>query len=63
MWKVADPAVTIIDDATNPGMLDDQLNAVAQAAAAETADVWVMAPMVSTVAKTEDCSTVAMCTG
>jgi phosphotransferase system enzyme I (PtsI) len=38
----------------NPGVLDDQLSAVAQAAAAETADVWVMAPMVSTVAETED---------
>jgi phosphotransferase system enzyme I (PtsI) len=35
-------------------VLDDQLSAVAQAAAAETADVWVTAPMVSTVAETED---------
>jgi len=38
----------------NPRMLDDQLSAIAAAAAAETADVWVMAPMVSTVAETED---------
>ena len=37
----------------NPGVLDDQLSAIAQAAAAKTADVWFMAPMVSTVAETE----------
>ena len=33
----------------SPQVLDDQLAAIAQAAAAEQADVWVMAPMVSTV--------------
>jgi len=33
----------------SPGVLDDQLAAIAAAAAAEDADVWVMAPMVSTV--------------
>lgn len=33
----------------SPEVLDGQLSAIAQAAAAENADVWVMAPMVSTV--------------
>ncbi len=33
----------------SPEVLDGQLAAIAQAAAAEEADVWVMAPMVSTV--------------
>lgn len=37
-----------------PGLLEDQLTAIATAAALEHADVWVMAPMVSTVAETED---------
>jgi len=40
--------------ATHPEVLEDQLTAIARAAAAENADVWVMAPMVSTVAETED---------
>jgi phosphoenolpyruvate-protein phosphotransferase (PTS system enzyme I) len=35
--------------ARSPQVLADQLAAIAQAAAAEDADVWVMAPMVSTV--------------
>lgn len=35
----------------DPQVLDDQLAAIAQAAAAESAEVWVMAPMVSTVAE------------
>lgn len=38
----------------NPEVLENQLAAISQAAAAETADVWVMAPMVATVAETED---------
>jgi phosphotransferase system enzyme I (PtsI) len=38
----------------NPEVLEDQLTAIAQAAAAESADVWVMAPMVSTVTETEE---------
>ncbi|RYV52370.1 phosphoenolpyruvate--protein phosphotransferase [Pengzhenrongella frigida] len=38
----------------NPEILDDQLTAIARAAEAESADVWVMAPMVSTVAETEE---------
>jgi phosphotransferase system enzyme I (PtsI) len=33
----------------SPEVLDDQLTAIAEAARAEDADVWVMAPMVSTV--------------
>jgi phosphoenolpyruvate-protein phosphotransferase (PTS system enzyme I) len=32
----------------HPGVLDRQLQAIAEAAAAESADVWVMAPMVAT---------------
>lgn len=37
----------------SPELLTDQLEAIARAAAAEDADVWVMAPMVSTVPETE----------
>lgn len=37
-----------------PELLEDQLDAIAQAAQAEDAEVWVMAPMVSTVPETED---------
>lgn len=44
----------------SPELLDQQLEAIAQAAAAETAEVWVMAPMVSTVTETEQF--VAACT-
>ncbi len=44
----------------NPQVLEDQLDAIAQAAAAESADTWVMAPMVATVEETEDF--VARCT-
>ncbi len=36
-----------------PELLEQQLDAIAQAAAAEEAEVWVMAPMVSTVGETE----------
>ena len=38
----------------HPQLLDDQLRAIALAAAAESATVWVMAPMVSTVEEAED---------
>ena len=38
----------------HPDVLDRQLDAIAQAAAAETAEVWVMAPMVSTVDEARD---------
>ena len=44
----------------SPELLDQQLEAVARAAAAEEAEVWVMAPMVSTVPETEQF--VAACT-
>lgn len=37
----------------HPELLDDQLRAIALAAAAESADVWVMAPMVATVDEAE----------
>lgn len=48
-------------EATWPGLLDDQLAAISEAARAEDADVWVMAPMVSTVDETEHF--VAACAG
>ncbi|MEU4386637.1 phosphoenolpyruvate--protein phosphotransferase [Promicromonospora sp. NPDC023805] len=38
----------------HPDVLDRQLDAIAQAAAAETAEVWVMAPMVATVDEARD---------
>jgi len=38
----------------NPKILDNQLTAIAEAAAAESAEVWVMAPMVATVDETEE---------
>ncbi|MEE6272806.1 phosphoenolpyruvate--protein phosphotransferase [Georgenia sp. MJ206] len=38
----------------SPQILDNQLQAIAEAAAAESADVWVMAPMIATVPETED---------
>jgi len=38
----------------HPRVLDDQLVAIARAAAAEDADVWVMAPMVATAAEAQD---------
>ncbi|GAA3813181.1 phosphoenolpyruvate--protein phosphotransferase [Cellulomonas soli] len=39
---------------THPEVLEDQLTAIARAATAEQADVWVMAPMVSTVDEAEE---------
>lgn len=38
----------------NPKILTNQLDAIAEAATAEDADVWVMAPMVATVDETEE---------
>ncbi|WP_125775479.1 phosphoenolpyruvate--protein phosphotransferase [Antribacter gilvus] len=38
----------------HPGVLDRQLAAIAAASAAESADVWVMAPMIATVDETRD---------
>ena len=40
-------------DRTTPGVLARQLEAIAAAAAAETAEVWVMAPMLSTPSEAE----------
>ncbi|ASR54166.1 phosphoenolpyruvate--protein phosphotransferase [Cellulomonas sp. PSBB021] len=40
--------------ATHPEVLEDQLTAIARAARAESALVWVMAPMVATVEETEE---------
>ncbi len=47
-------------DLTSPGVLARQLAAIAEAAAASTADVWVMAPMISTAAEAADFA--ALCT-
>jgi phosphotransferase system enzyme I (PtsI) len=41
-------------DRTSPGVLARQLSAIAAAAATEQAEVWVMAPMLSTPAEAED---------
>ncbi|WP_323960070.1 phosphoenolpyruvate--protein phosphotransferase [Arthrobacter sp. JZ12] len=41
-------------DMTSPGVLQRQLQAIAQAAAGSEADVWVMAPMISTAAEAAD---------
>jgi phosphotransferase system enzyme I (PtsI) len=38
----------------SPAILQDQLTAIARAAAEETAEVWVMAPMIATAAETEE---------
>lgn len=40
-------------DWSNPGVLQRQLQAIAQAAAGSSAEVWVMAPMISTVEDSE----------
>ncbi|UYQ76543.1 phosphoenolpyruvate--protein phosphotransferase [Glutamicibacter sp. JL.03c] len=40
-------------DWSNPGVLQRQLQAIAQAAAGSNAEVWVMAPMISTVEDSE----------
>lgn len=41
----------------NPGLLDRQLDAIAQAAADTGTETWVMAPMVATVAEAEEFAT------
>lgn len=46
-------------DLTSPGVLARQLQAIATAAAGSTADVWVMAPMISTAEEAGDFA--AMC--
>src|SRR5690606_35661445 len=40
--------------ASRPGVLDRQLQAIAEAAEAENAEVWVMAPMVATATETSE---------
>ncbi|MDQ0278165.1 phosphotransferase system enzyme I (PtsI) [Arthrobacter silviterrae] len=47
-------------DTSSPGVLERQLAAVAEAAGGSEADVWVMAPMISTPAEAADFA--AMCT-
>ena len=46
-------------DTTSPGVLERQLEAIAEAARDTSADVWVMAPMISTAAEAGDFA--AMC--
>ncbi|SEE92906.1 phosphoenolpyruvate--protein phosphotransferase [Arthrobacter alpinus] len=46
-------------DTTSPGVLERQLAAIAEATTGTTADVWVMAPMISTPAEAADFA--AMC--
>jgi phosphotransferase system enzyme I (PtsI) len=41
-------------DLTSPGVLERQLKAIAKASAEATADVWVMAPMISTAEEAAD---------
>ncbi|WP_345472397.1 phosphoenolpyruvate--protein phosphotransferase [Glutamicibacter ectropisis] len=41
-------------DMTSPGVLERQLKAIAQATSEHEADVWVMAPMISTPAEAQD---------
>ncbi len=48
-------------DRTSPGVLARQLEAIAAAAGAHTADVWVMAPMISTAEEAADFA--VMCAG
>ncbi|MGP9526793.1 phosphoenolpyruvate--protein phosphotransferase [Glutamicibacter sp. AOP5-A2-18] len=50
-------------DLTSPGVLDRQLKAIAQAASEHEADVWVMAPMISTPAEAQDFATMAKAAG
>lgn len=50
-------------DLTSPGVLDRQLKAIAQAANEHEADVWVMAPMISTPAEAQDFATMAKAAG
>ncbi|WP_449374603.1 phosphoenolpyruvate--protein phosphotransferase [Arthrobacter psychrolactophilus] len=50
-------------DLTSPGVLERQLSAIAAAEAAHTADVWVMAPMISTAAEAADFATLCIAAG
>jgi phosphoenolpyruvate-protein kinase (PTS system EI component) len=49
--------------ASDPEVLRDQLQAIKEAAAAESADVWVMAPMISAVEEARSFSEVARAVG
>ncbi|MGQ3382637.1 phosphoenolpyruvate--protein phosphotransferase [Glutamicibacter sp. TV12E] len=50
-------------DLSSPGVLERQLKAIAQAADEHEADVWVMAPMISTPAEAEDFAKMARAAG
>lgn len=48
---------------TSPGVLERQLKAIAQATSEHEADVWVMAPMISTPAEAQDFAEMAKAAG
>jgi len=50
-------------DLTSPGVLERQLKAIAQATSEHEADVWVMAPMISTPAEAQDFAEMAKAAG
>ena len=50
-------------DLSSPGVLERQLKAIAQATSEHEADVWVMAPMISTPAEAEDFAQMAKAAG
>ena len=50
-------------DLTSPGVLSRQLDAIARAAAANQAEVWVMAPMISTAEEAADFTALARSAG
>ncbi|NQD41027.1 phosphoenolpyruvate--protein phosphotransferase [Glutamicibacter halophytocola] len=50
-------------DLSSPGVLERQLKAIAQATSEHDADVWVMAPMISTPAEAEDFAKMARAAG
>ncbi|KSU65552.1 phosphoenolpyruvate--protein phosphotransferase [Arthrobacter sp. NIO-1057] len=50
-------------DMTSPGVLERQLKAIAQATSEHEADVWVMAPMISTPAEAQDFAQMARAAG
>ncbi len=50
-------------DMTSPGVLERQLKAIAQATNEHEADVWVMAPMISTPAEAQDFAQMARAAG
>lgn len=50
-------------DLTSPGVLERQLSAIAAAEAAHTAEVWVMAPMISTAEEAADFASLCAAAG